>query len=74
MRRVRIVSLAIVVVVTAWTVTACKSGGAQPKPAPPVYDIRDHTEVVHDIYRKLLGRSRASVGAAAPARNKVHSD
>ena len=41
---------------------------------PPVYDIRDHTEVVHDIYRKLLGRSRASVGAAAPARNKVHSD
>ena len=34
MRRVRIVSLAIVVVVTAWTVTACKSGGAQPSPSP----------------------------------------
>src|SRR5437763_9158964 len=32
-RRVRIVSLAIVVVVTAWTVTACKSGGAQPSPS-----------------------------------------
>ena len=24
---------------------------------PPVYDIREHTEVVHDMYRKLLGRS-----------------
>jgi hypothetical protein len=32
-RRVRIVSLAIVVFVTGWTATACKSQGAQPSPS-----------------------------------------
>jgi glycosyltransferase involved in cell wall biosynthesis len=41
---------------------------------PPVYDIKDHTEVVHGIYRKLLGgRHRASLVGALPSHEEVHS-
>jgi glycosyltransferase involved in cell wall biosynthesis len=40
---------------------------------PPVYDIRDHTEVVHDFYRRLLGIDPVSVAAFAPAREEVQS-
>lgn len=40
---------------------------------PPVYDIRDHTEVVHGIYRTVLDGGHSASGGPAALTEEVHS-